>query len=109
MATVTVGCKYPNGLLLELGEKKVMINGANASELIGGHGITHGVDKEFMDAWMAKYSGLDIVTGGHLFVHDKEANVRAEAKEKAKEETGLEPLDPAKKPAGIQEAPKAAE
>lgn len=97
MATVTVGCKLANGLILELQDnsgsgKKVHIKGANASELVGGHGITHGVDKEFMDAWMAKNKDLSFVKNGFLFVHGKADSVVAEATEKAKEKTGAEPL-----------------
>src|SRR5438093_12261515 len=97
MATVTVGCKLPNGLILELSDnsgstKKVHIKGANASELVGGHGITHDVDKEFMDAWMAKNKDLSFVKNGFLFVHGKADSAVAEAKEKAKEKTGAEPL-----------------
>jgi hypothetical protein len=102
--TVSVGCKYPNGLLLELGDKRVEIKGANSSQIIGGHGITEGVDKAFMDEWMKRYAANDIVKGGHLFINVKTASVVAEAEEKADHKTGLEPLDPKKKPVGIQAA-----
>lgn len=100
--TVTVGCKYPNGLLLELNGVKVAIKGANAANIIGGHGITEGVNKEFMEAWLAQYAENDVVKGGHLFIADKAASVAAEATEKADHKTGLEPLDPKAKPAGIE-------
>lgn len=94
--TVTVGCKVANGLLLELNGKKVRINGTNSAQLIGGHGITEGVDGEFMDAWLTANKDLSFVKGGFLFVHDKTTNVTAEAKEKASEKTGMEPLEPLK-------------
>lgn len=42
--TVTVGCKLPNGLIIEVGGQSVELNGANASNIIGGHGITYDVD-----------------------------------------------------------------
>lgn len=103
MATVTVGCKMPNGLILEMGEKRVVLNGANSSGIIGGHGLTEGVDKEFWDAWSAKHATLDPVKKGFVFAHEKTANTVAEAKEKAAEKTGLEPLDPKDKPAGLSE------
>lgn len=94
MAIVTVGCKIANGMLLELNGKKVRINGANSAQIIGGHGITENVDKEFMDEWLKKNAELSFVKGGFLFVHDKASNVAAEAKEKADEATGMEPLKP---------------
>lgn len=92
--TVTVGCKISNGLLLELNGKKVHIKGANASDLVGGHGITEGVDGDFMEAWLEKNKDLSFVKGGFLFLHEKAASVVAEAKEKAAEKTGMEPLAP---------------
>lgn len=101
--TVIVGCKLPNGLILELGDKRVTIKGANSSNIIGGHGITEGVDKEFFDAWMAKNAGLQFVKAELLFAHEKAASTAAQAKEQADEKTGLEPLDPEAKPAGLTE------
>lgn len=92
--TVIVGCKIANGLLLELNGVKVRIAGANASELIGGHGITRNVDKSFMDAWLKANKELSFVKGGFIFIHDKEADTAAESKEKAAEKTGAEPLKP---------------
>lgn len=100
--TVTVGCKLPHGLIMELGEKKITINGLNTSKIIGGHGITENVDKAFFDAWMEKNKELSFVKGGFLFAHTKPVNTEAEAKDRAKNETGLEPLDPAKAPKGIK-------
>lgn len=101
MSTVTIGCKLPNGILMELGDKQVVINGANSSEIIGGHGLTENVDKSFFDAWMERNKELKFVKIGHIFAHEKTASTKAQAKERAKEKTGLEPLDPNKKPAGI--------
>lgn len=99
--TVTVGCKIPNGLILEVGNTRVTLNGANSSNIIGGHGITEGVDQDFFEAWMQAHDWLPAVKNGFVFAHTKPANAQAEAKEKADETTGLEPLDPKKTPAGI--------
>ena len=103
MTTVNVGCKLPNGIILELGEVRQLIKGANSSNIIGGHGITEGVDKEFFDAWMLKNEELSFVKGGFIFAHEKASNTAAEAKSKADEVTGFEGMDPTKKPAGITE------
>lgn len=98
---VTVGCKYPNGIILHLKDKQVVLRGANAANIIGGHGMTEGVDKEFMDEWFKIYADNDIVKGGHVFYADKKS-VEAEAREKEEHLTGFEPLDPNKAPGDIE-------
>ena len=100
--TVTVGCKLANGLIIEVGDKKAILNGANSAVLIGGHGITENVDKELFDAWMAQNKELTFVKAGLLFAHDKATNTAAQAKEQAEVETGLEGVDPGSLPAGIE-------
>lgn len=103
--TVVVGCKIPNGLQLTVGKTAVVVNGSNSSKIINGHGITT-VDAEFWNAWIERNSGLSVVRNGFIFAHEKKADVKAEAKEKADEITGLEPLDPNNKPAGITDLDK---
>lgn len=103
MATVTVGCKLPHGIILELDEKKATIAGSNSSSIIGGHGLTEDVDKEFFDAWMLKNKELSFVKAGHLFAHEKANNTAAQAKERAGEVTGFEGINPDKKPDGLTE------
>lgn len=102
--TVTVGCKLPHGLHLDLGDKRVTVNGANSSLIEGGHGLTQNVDKEFFEAWMAVYKDHPAVKAGHIFAHDKESNTRAQAKERAKEKTGFEGLDQENPMPGIKKA-----
>jgi len=104
--TVTVGCKIPNGMILEVNKKQVLINGSNSSLIIGGHGITEGVDKDFFEAWIAENKELSTVKGGFIFAHGKTEDAKAEAKDRKKNKTGLEPLDQEKKPTGIQETDK---
>jgi len=103
MATVTVGCKLPNGIIMEMGEQRTVLRGTNSAVIVGGHGITEGVDKDFFDAWSKLHADKDFIKGGFVFAHEKSASTAAEAKERADEETGLEPLDPDEKPAGLTE------
>jgi len=102
-ATVTVGCKLPNGLILEVGDKRVAVKGSNSSLLIGGHGITENVDKEFFDTWLTQNVGLQFVKAELIFAHEKATNTAAQAKEQSAEKTGLEPLSQEDKPAGLTE------
>lgn len=102
--TVTVGCKLPNGLILELNGQTVEINGANSSRLVGGHGITYDVDAEFFDAWMEAHADRAMVRNGFIFSHDKAADTKAEAAEKEDNATGLEAVDPNAPNAGVTKA-----
>lgn len=100
--TVTIGCKLPNGLVLEVGGKSVQINGANSSQVIGGHGITHNVDADLWQAWLKQNADRAVVKNGFVFAHDKAANAKAEAKEKTDTKTGQEPIDPNAKNNGVE-------
>lgn len=95
-ATVTVGCKLPNGLHLDLGDKRVTLNGANSARIVGGYGITEGVDAAFFEAWKKTYADSPAVKNGLVFAHGKTGDVEAQAREQAEIRTGLEPLDPEK-------------
>lgn len=103
-ATVIVGCKLPNGVILELGGQSVEINGANSSHVIGGHGITHDVDAEFFNAWMEAHADRDMVKNGFIFAHDKAADTKAQSKEQSDNNTGLEAVDPSDPASGVQKA-----
>lgn len=100
--TVTIGCKLPNGLVLEVGGKSVQINGANSTQLVGGHGITYGVDAEFWQAWLKQNADRAVVKNGFIFAHEKSVNAKAEAKEKTDTKTGQEPIDPNAKNHGVE-------
>jgi len=94
-ATVTVGCKLPNGLIAEVGDVRIRFAGANDSDIVGGHGITEDVPKEFWDAFVAKYGGFFVpLIKGLIFAHDRTQSANAMAKERRNEKTGLEGLNP---------------
>ena len=107
-ATVVIGCKLPNGLILEMGKvndenyQRVILNGSNARRVLGpdavviaGYGLTT-IAKDFWDAWRKKNSKLKFVRDGHVFEHTTEASARDHAKDMAGLRTGLEPVDPLK-------------
>jgi hypothetical protein len=68
-------------------------------DIRSGAGITHGVDADFFVKWMEDNKESDVVRGGHIFASAKIGDVVAEAKDRAKEKTGLERLDPKNLPA----------
>jgi hypothetical protein len=96
----------PQGIHLDHEGVRVTLNGSNSTEIIGGHGITQGVDKDFFEAWMARHKDFEPVVQGLIFAHEKPANVIAEAKEKTNNKSGFEGLDPNNPSPGIKPADK---
>jgi hypothetical protein len=96
MANVTVACKLPNGLQLDLvGYPGVIkLNGVNSSNLIGGYGVTEGVDKSFFDAWLVAYKDSALVKNDIVFAYEKSSDLSAAAKAHVDVVTGLEPIVP---------------
>lgn len=105
-ATVTIGCKLPHGLILDLTlpaqpPRRYRIKGRNSARIIGGYGITQGVPKSFWDEWLEKNRALSFVKAGLVFAEGNLASARDHAKDGDKLRTGLEPIDPNKPAAGI--------
>lgn len=101
MPTVTVACKLPNGLHLDHMGKRVTLNGAHHKDAVADHGLTT-VDKDFWDAWHAAHKDYHPVKHGHIFAHVQEASAKDKAKERAKEKTGFEGIDPKKPGNGVK-------
>lgn len=99
---VTVGCKLPHGIHMDLGGKRVTLNGTNTSNVIGGYGLTENVDKEFFDKWLATHKESPMVKNDLIFAHEKTSNVAAQAKDNAENKNGFEPIDPNKPGNGVQ-------
>lgn len=111
-ATVTVGCKLPHGFHLALhGEPdasgnrpeldRYTVAGANASEIIGGHGITPGIPKDFWDEWLRRNKNTPMVRNGLIFADESAARVAGEANSRKENETGFEGIDPKKPGKGV--------
>jgi len=129
--TVTVCCKLPSGLVLELDElrrevpaggskeidvwrptgKTVRICGSNASHpdssfpgrVIGGYGLTE-VPEDFWDAWLAQHKGYPPLLNGSLFAQPTPDRATSQAKDQAKVKTGMEPMDPDRPAPGVTRA-----
>jgi hypothetical protein len=80
-----------------------------AHAVVGGFGLTHGVDADFFHEWMSQNKDSDLVKNGLIFAHESAESARSEAAEKKSEVSGLEPLrqdrDP-RAPRTIQAAPE---
>ena len=130
--TVTIACKLPHGLKLRVFDmvertEHVMGGGSRAfklaqpkektfniagfahpqnaapkAQLIEGYALTHGVDKDFWDLWIAQNADADMVKNGLIFAHVKQQDTNAEAREKKTTRSGLERLEVGKLPARIE-------
>jgi hypothetical protein len=98
--TVTVACKLPAGLCLDMpGKDRVIIKG-NAFfkgetpdyPIQNGAALTFGVDKDFWDAWLNRNKELSVVRQRLVFAHEKDT--AGQAKEFKEIKSGLERLDP---------------
>lgn len=100
-AKVTVGCKLPNGLVLEHKGISVTLAGSNSSAIIGMHGLTPDVDEDWFNDWLVNNLELPLVANDIIFANTAE-KAGDEAKEKKGVKTGLEPVDPDKPGEGIE-------
>jgi len=99
---VTVGCKLPNGLLIDVGGKVTHIKGANSSNVIGGYGLTEGVDKDYFEKWLKEHANQPYVRDEMVFAQAKTNSAEAKASENASVTTGLEGLPQDKPVDGVE-------
>ena len=103
--TVTVGCRLPNGLIIDdplNPNRMVILNGRNKATIIGAqYGVTL-VDKEFWDMWISQNANFSAVKSGAIFAVGNIKDIAIAAKEVENERTGFEPM-PQKVP-GIEPA-----
>lgn len=108
-ATVTVACKIPAGLHLEMPDrsdarKKVRftIKGSSGSRVIGGYGLTENVPADFFAEWMKSHADQPYVKKGMIFAQERLNMVEGQAREQAAIKSGFERLDPAKPGPGLE-------
>lgn len=107
--TVTVACKLPHGLILEVmgpgGRMRHKINGARLPvgadglpiakfETASTFGLTTGVPKDLWDQWEAENKAYQPYAKGLIFSQGSVNSARDMAADLAELRTGLEPLTP---------------
>ncbi len=102
--TVTVGCKLPNGLIINVEKTKVQLNGANTSAIAGGYGLTHNVDAAFFAQWLKLHADSNVVKKQIVFAQEKEVNAKAQASDQRTVTTGLEGMAKDKPEPGVSQA-----
>lgn len=101
---LTVGCKLPNGLVLEQDGYTVELNGSNSALVFGGYGLTEGVNKDSFDKWLSVHSNQPYVKNELVFAQAKTNSAQAKASENAKVKSGLEGLPQDKPMPGIEKS-----
>ncbi|ELI8129925.1 hypothetical protein ACT0ZX_004521 [Yersinia enterocolitica] len=101
---LTVGCKLPNGLVLDQDGYQVELNGSNSSLVFGGYGLTEGIDKDAFDKWLSVHKNQPYVKNDLVFAQAKTNSAQAKASENAKVKSGLEGLPQDKPMPGIEKA-----
>ncbi len=93
MGTVTIGCKLPNGIHMQMGAMSVRINGWNNNTIQGGsHGITENVPEELWDAWSKEHAESKLVKGEFIFAAKTVAKAAAKAEDQSDNASGQEQL-----------------
>ena len=127
METVTIGCKTPNGMILEVGYeidkqggvsrkedyKAVVVRGWNSNnppkiQMPASHepspGITENVLRAFWERWKKENANNRLLKEGLLYEAKNRLEADARALDVAQKPLGLEALDPAKVPPQIKKA-----
>jgi len=94
MSTVTIGCKLPNGIIMQVdGHKDVRINGWNNNAIVGAdHGLTENVPAALWEAWSKLHAESKLVKGGFIFAAKNEREAKAKAKDNKGNKSGHEQL-----------------
>lgn len=102
MANITIGCRLPSGLEIQVGEKKIELAGQNQRykelgiEIIllkdEDYGTTE-VDASFWEAWK-QIVGQDFapLKSGAIFESKNATEAKAQAKDLKEKKTGHEPM-----------------
>jgi hypothetical protein len=130
--TVTVGCKLPNGIVLDLYGPRTPDRAQVAPQLLKsftlkgsrfptddngvaratwdvvggstGFGLTENVPADFWNAWLEAHKESELVTNGIVFAVPTLDDAKSEGAKRADTKSGFEPLDPEKPAPGIEKS-----
>ncbi len=103
---VKVGQPVGNPITL-VGPSRSFNSDPDLKRVVGGYGLTFGVDADYFEKWMKDNAHTDMVAKGLIFSHESDARVVDQAKDMKSIQSGLEPLRPdAKKPDGTHADPR---
>ena len=95
-STCVVGCKLPAGLVIRGAGKQWRVKGCNDSMIIGGFGLTYDVPSEIWNDFAKNHAKSKMIRNGVVFAVNDGRSANSAAKEREKQRTGMERLDPNK-------------
>ncbi|MBF0865113.1 MAG: hypothetical protein ABF932_13665 [Gluconobacter potus] len=103
---VMIGCKIPNGLVLQVGSQRFVLKGTNVKPgaphvVTGGYGLTT-IPADVWAEWSGKHKDSVFIKNSIVFMQTTATKAEGQAKEQEGVKTGLEPLDPAKPAPGVK-------
>lgn len=94
--TVTICCKLPNGLHLDLytkgGRIRHTANGSNSSRVIGGYGVTKDIPREHWEEWQKQNAAMKYVKKGLIWSEKDDRRAESKAEEMDELKHGMEPI-----------------
>jgi hypothetical protein len=110
--TVIVGCKLPNGLLLQVGNQTMRVNGRSQyrmpsptrkdrnTDVKYADGLTV-LNKDFWDTWVKEHRDYAPVKSGAIYASPSRSDAVAKARDTEEMKVGFEPMDPLKAGLGV--------
>jgi len=80
-----------------------VLKGSNSAIVVGGFGITEGVDEATFDAWYERHKLLPWARQDLVFKMKNTTEAQARALDHSEQKNGLERLSPDKLPSGVEE------
>lgn len=91
--TVTIACKLPNGIFLQVGETRIRINGWNNHSIEGlNYGLTKDVPADVWGAWLKEHAESKLVLNEIIFAEGSERRAKDKAKDQKDKKSGHEQL-----------------
>lgn len=87
---ILIGCKLPNGIILDVDGKTAELNGLNKSVIIGATYALTTLDADFWTAWKAQNLAYPALVSGSIFEAASDSEAKAIVKDTDK--TGFEPM-----------------
>ena len=90
-----------------VGSSRAMNSDPDAKRVVGGYGLTFGVNADYFERWKEENKATDVIRNGLVFAHENDQRVVDQAKDMKAVRSGLEPLNPdSRKPDGTHVDPR---
>lgn len=103
---VTVACRLPQGLIIELPDgSELKLHGTASAFAVAGHGMTQ-VKEDVWAFVQTMHADAKWLTSGAVFAMENPGEAAAKAKERKDVDAGFDPIDPSDPNAGLPSSVK---